>query len=118
MSGALLTLLQMSKRRATASAPLRLRLAARSRCAESREAECRVGLLRTQYRGCHNFSDDGSHFETVAGSAADDPDVLRARMAVDDEMRIRRRFVLADFGAKKRCGSKARKTFRHEPLHG
>ena len=41
-------------------------------------------------------ADDRPVLEAVAGAAADDPDVVEVGMAVDEELAVRRRLVLAD----------------------
>src|SRR5262249_40084609 len=48
------------------------------------------------------LADHGSHLEAVARTAAGNPDVRRGWMAIDDEVRVGCRLVLADVGAEER----------------
>src|SRR5882724_8076716 len=66
------------------------------RRAFAREAESRLRLARPQDAARNILADRGSVFESMAGSAAREPDVRRRRMLVEKKISVRRVLVLAD----------------------
>src|SRR3954463_15191326 len=95
------------------SGPLFLPAIGRRRV-ESRERHLRIWSYRIEHAARREFADRRTHLETVSRSAAEQPDVRRGGMAIDDEVRIRRRLVLTHFGIKQRCACEARKPPREE----
>src|SRR4051812_781946 len=66
-------------------------------CFETLEAELGIGCRVAQHQRGEDFADGWAHLEAVTGAAPGDPHAGVVRMTVDQEMRVRGAFVLADF---------------------
>src|SRR3989442_8390580 len=64
------------------------------RAGKSRETKERIRLRLVEYERPHHLADGRAHLEAVSRAAADDPDVRRARMPIDQVVGVGRRFVL------------------------
>src|SRR5947207_58554 len=61
------------------------------------QSEARLRLARSRRRHvCDVLADNGAVLEAVAGAAADEPDVFKRRVAVNQEVAVRSVLVLAD----------------------
>ena len=96
------------------SRPLLLPASARWRH-ETRQAELRVWAPSPSSTSDATISPDGRpHLKAMAGAAANNPHIRRARVPVDDEMVVRRGFVLTHFRGDEGRVSQCGKPERHE----